>query len=1006
MKKIAFLSIIILFNFSVFCQPTLQQANELYQKAQQNLKEGKINDAIDNFENAAVIFQQNGDEKNAIISRVNEYDVLIKIGKINDLELKLNQLNSNATNIFGENTKIVAYTNTLLGRYWFMMNDTEKAIFFLNKSLQINKILSGEKSLEYANALQDYALLLYQVQMNDSALICLNKVLEIYTENNATNSPNIVNIYFNIGNVLMTIGQTDNAIEIFLKILDILKSQNMLKSEQTAKIYTSLGNAYTSKKDFVVANDYFEKSNSILKEIYSEDSFLIVDNYINQGNMMYYQNNFEFALQYYFLATKQQEKNSQNPTNLISLYNNIGLVYTQTMRYSNAITFFEKALDLKKQYYTNEDEQSAIIYTNMGTVYQKLNNYNSALQYFNKAKDIMLNIYGFNYPTLTKTMLNIANLYFENQKYDTAQIFFQYAILTNQIDTTFYKRPDYYRNTNVYSKTDLLEAINGILYLHLIDKQKNSDINRLAELEPMILFADSIIDQIRFEIITDEDKMSINEQMSSFFQNTIFIFSILLDNTKNKEFTDKIFYFIEKNKSSTLLSNISSENYSEDSLFQKYLDTQKYLKEKIRIYNQQIATSNDFKKNDFYRQLIIETNQEIEKNNQQFKRNQSNFNVHYSSMKASKIYEIQSIIDDSTALINYYLSDDFLLAIVITKSEYNSFEIRIDKNFFQTINDFKRTIVSSQKQDFGTYLKSAFDLYNYLFFFTLPSKIKKLLIIPHLDLITIPFDALLTQKIEKIDTKFSDLPYLINNYSISYSYSASLFKKYYLTDYSSIERNDLLTFAPVFKSDNPQQYKGSNVSTILGTEKEATDIYNLFISKNLKSTKLLNNKANEYLFKLILKSNDYKIIHIATHGLVDYENPNLSALVLSRDSMNVEDGLVFAGEISNISLHSELVILSACETAQGKLFKGEGVVGLAYSFLSAGAKNLIISLWKVSDEATVELMYNFYSDLLTRVTNLNNCHSFNESLTKSKRKIIKSKYSHPYFWAAFVLIGM
>lgn len=1006
MKKIIALSIVLLFNFNAWCQSAIQQAFELYQKAYQNVIEGKINEAIENYQNAAQIFQQNGDENNEIISRLKQYDLQIRIGKINNLEEKLNELLSKSTKIFGQNTAITAYTNTLLGRYWFMFNDSEKAIFYFNKSLEINKILTGEKSLEYANALQDYALLLYQLQMNDSALNCYNRVLEIYNLNNATDNPNIINVYFNIGNTLMAVGKTENSVEIFLKLLDILKSQNLLKSEQTAKIYTALGNAYTTKKDFVVANEYFEKSNSILKEIYGEDSYLIVDNYINQGNMMFYQNNFEFALQYYFLATKQQEKNSQNPTNLISLYNNIGLVYTQTMRYSNAITFYEKALEIKNEFFSNEDEQSAIIYTNMGTVFKKLNDHNSALLYFNKAKDIILNIYGFNYPTLTKTMLNIANLYFDEQKYDTAQIFYQYAILTNQIDTSFYNRNDYFRNTNVYSKIDLLESINGILDIHVTDKHKNNDINSLNQLEPMIYFADSIIDQIRFEIITDEDKMSINEQMSSFFQNTIYIFSLLSEKTNNKEFSEKIFYFIEKNKSSTLLSNISSVNYSDDSLFQNYFETQKYLKEKIRIYNQQIATSNDLKKNDFYRQLIIEANQEIEKNNQQFKRKQSNINTHYSSMKTSKINDIQSIIDDTTALINYYLSEDFLLAVVITQNDYNSFYFRINKNFFLTLSEFKRTIISSQKQDFTTYLKSAYELYNYLFFFTLQSKIKKLLIIPHLDLITVPFDALLTQKIEKIDTKFSDLPYLINNFSISYSYSASLFTKYYLTDYSSIERNDLLTFAPVFKSDNTQQYKGSNVSTILGTEKEATDIYNLFLTKKLKSTKLLNNKANEYLFKLILKSNDYKIIHIATHGLVDYENPNLSALVLSKDSLNIEDGIVFSGEISNLTLNSELVTLSACETAQGKLFKGEGIVGLAYSFLIAGTKNLIISLWKVSDEATVELMYNFYSHLLSKVSDINKCHTFNESLTYSKRKIIKSKYSHPYFWAAFVLIGM
>jgi CHAT domain-containing protein len=132
---------------------------------------------------------------------------------------------------------------------------------------------------------------------------------------------------------------------------------------------------------------------------------------------------------------------------------------------------------------------------------------------------------------------------------------------------------------------------------------------------------------------------------------------------------------------------------------------------------------------------------------------------------------------------------------------------------------------------------------------------------------------------------------------------------------------------------------------------------------------------------------------------VNSQYPELSGLLLTQDSKSVEDGVLYTGEILALELNAQLVTLSACETALGKKVEGEGVRGLSTAFLFAGAKNVIASLWKVSDESTAELMIEFYTELLSGKDKAT-------SLRLAKLRLIKSEaFSHPYYWAPFIQVG-
>jgi CHAT domain-containing protein len=147
---------------------------------------------------------------------------------------------------------------------------------------------------------------------------------------------------------------------------------------------------------------------------------------------------------------------------------------------------------------------------------------------------------------------------------------------------------------------------------------------------------------------------------------------------------------------------------------------------------------------------------------------------------------------------------------------------------------------------------------------------------------------------------------------------------------------------------------------------------------------------------------NYRILHFATHGLVNSRHPELSGLVLSLvdERGEPQDGFLRLHEIYNLKLNAETVVLSGCRTALGQEIKGEGLVGLTRGFMYAGAKRVMASLWSVEDRATAELMKRFYAGMLGQN------QPAATALRAAQLRMSKDKrWTAPYYWAAFTLQG-
>jgi len=169
-------------------------------------------------------------------------------------------------------------------------------------------------------------------------------------------------------------------------------------------------------------------------------------------------------------------------------------------------------------------------------------------------------------------------------------------------------------------------------------------------------------------------------------------------------------------------------------------------------------------------------------------------------------------------------------------------------------------------------------------------------------------------------------------------------------------------------------------------------------SQRLEAVDFVANRATATSADL----NQYRIVHFATHGLINSRHPELSGIVLSLVDQKgrPQNGFLRLNEIYNLRLNAELVVLSACQTALGKEIKGEGLIGLTRGFMYAGAPRVVASLWRIDDRATAELMARFYRAMLKDgLRPAAALRAAQVSMWKDNR------WSGPHYWAAFIIQG-
>ena len=282
------------------------------------------------------------------------------------------------------------------------------------------------------------------------------------------------------------------------------------------------------------------------------------------------------------------------------------------------------------------------------------------------------------------------------------------------------------------------------------------------------------------------------------------------------------------------------------------------------------------------------------------------------------------------------------------------------------------------------------------------SEVQELIIIPDASLNTLPFGVLNTAEVSQPSNDFSTLPYLLKSHSIQYAYSANLLSKNIERQAQLKANTKCLAFAPPYADNQPiaqLDVRSSQLRNgIVPLKNTANEIQ--AINRTFKGTFDATPTATKTNF--LEHASEYGILHLAMHGEADFENAKFGHLIFTNiDQDSSTQNLLFNYEIANLPLQSQLVVLSACETGVGKYEAGEGVFSLARAFMYAGVPSVIMSLWKVNDQSTSEIMPMFYQNLAKGTNKA-------AALQAAKLEYLENtalEYRHPFYWSSFVAMG-
>ncbi|HEY6804065.1 MAG TPA: CHAT domain-containing protein [Pyrinomonadaceae bacterium] len=392
----------------------------------------------------------------------------------------------------------------------------------------------------------------------------------------------------------------------------------------------------------------------------------------------------------------------------------------------------------------------------------------------------------------------------------------------------------------------------------------------------------------------------------------------------------------------------------------------------------------------------------------------------YASLTATdplSLQEIQNnLLDANTTLVEYSLGEDRSYVWVITAKDLFSSPLPARKEIEDSARQLYTSLSSNQESNTSTAALSK------LLLEPLSGKLghDRLLIIADGALQYIPFQAL--------NDPDSTADLLIKNHEIVYEPSASTLAV--LLNEAKQRKpapNSVAVLAdPVFESDDPRvtgaatQVNSDSAESNrvkqavrdLGISQDGVQIPRLYSSAR-EADAIMNYAPWGTALKAVgFQANrtrilgpelaNYRVVHFATHGLINNEHPELSGIVFSLFDQQgrSQDGFLRLHDIYNLRLPADLVVLSACSTGLGKDVRGEGLIGLTRGFMYAGASGVVASLWKVDDEATAELMKLFYEGLFKRGL------SPAAALREAQLQMAQQKaWQSPYYWAGFVIQG-
>jgi CHAT domain-containing protein/Tfp pilus assembly protein PilF len=864
-----------------------------------------------------------------------------------------------------------AHTLMSIANAYLALGELQKSLEYGNQALPIFRLI-GDRSGE-GGALNTIGFL-------HTKLGELQKSLEYYRDSqrllhDTGNRFDEAFVLDNMGQVYNQMGEPQKAQQYYDQALEIRRA--LADRAGQATTLHNIGNHYLDLGELERALEYYDQSLSLKRavgdareESYTLDSIGGV--YLSKGEL-------QKALDYHNQSLVLRRKVSDQYGEAYAL-TNIGAVYDQLGELQKALDYFEQALKIRRTVGDRYGEASSL--HKVGTIYAKLRKADLALEYYNQALELSRTL---RYQTReTEILLSIAR--HDRERGNILEA-------TRQVETAL----------NIIESTRTKVASQGLRSSYLASKRAFYE-----------LYVDLLMQMHRSQPSRGYDAAALNASERARARSLL---DILTESRADiREGIDPA--LLERERLLQQQLSAKSERLT------RLLGGKHTEEQKITASKELQGVLNDYR--DIQEKIRARS-------------------PHYAALTQPQplsLKEIQQLLDEDTVLLEYALGEERSYLWAVTTTTIRSFELprraeiepaarrvyellaaQTDNLYPEALTNLSQILLSPAADQLGK---------------------KRLLIVSEGTLQYIPFAALPVpeRRVEVPHRRVSSSPRLratstplIQDHEIVSLPSASVLgvlrrelggrksapKPLAVLADPVFERNDQRVRGTIKAQQGEEQHHTEKASEktappsdlqratrelsltrfdrLVLSRREADLISALASSgQPLKALDFAANRATATSPEL----GQYRILHFATHSLLNNQQPELSGIVLSLvdEQGRPQDGFLRLYEIYNLKLEADLVVLSACQTALGKETKGEGLVGLTRGFMYAGTPRVVASLWKVSDEATAELMKRFYQKMLK--DGLRPAAALRAAqVSMSKEK----PWTPAYYWAGFVLQG-
>ncbi|WP_392482354.1 CHAT domain-containing protein [Nostoc sp. C110] len=796
-----------------------------------------------------------------------------------------------------------------------------------------------------------------------------------------------------IGKIYSNLGEKQKALDYYKQSLPLFEQVGDKQAQGTT--LNNIGKIYSELAEKQKALDYYNQSISLRRQVGDKNGEAISLN--NIGSVYHFLGEKQKALDYYnqSLSLKRQVGNKAG---IATTLNNIGKVYLDLGEKQKALSYFSQALSLYQQAKDAEKEGIPTALSNIGTVYLELAEQQKALSYFSQA--LILYRQAGDKGGIATALNNIGKAYSNLGEHQKALDYYSQSLL-------------------LYQQTGNKAREARTLYnIAFVQHDAGNFQSALTQIERVI----KIVEDLRIKIDSQELRTSYFATVQNYYEFYVDLLMQLHKQQPSQGYDALALQASERARARSLLELLAEANADiRQGVEPKLLAQEHKLQQQLDVLEKRRIQVLGGKHTEAQVQALEEDTEVLLEQYKQVQAKIRATSPRYAALTQPQPLSLvqiqQQVLDENTLLLEYSLGEKRSYLWAVTNKSITSYELPKRADIEATVQKFRQEITTP-------YLKHSPSLY------VLSQQIlapvaqqlqkKRLAIASDGALQYVPFAVLTTGSSRNYE------PLLLNHEIITLPSASTLaILRSEHKGRKSAPKTLVVLADPIFNSDDERLQKKAQVSRLPAPE---SNLDNLALTRSAQDSDIsferlrFTRQEAEQILSLVPISDrkqafdfnasrttassenlsQYRIIHFATHGILNSKHPELSGVVLSLfdDKGIPQNGFLRLHDIFNLNLQAELVVLSACKTGLGEEVKGEGLVGLTRGFMYAGSPRVVVSLWSVDDQATSELMKVFYKKMLQE--GLKPAAALRTAQIEIWRT---QKYAAPYYWAPFTLQG-